>query len=171
MILNNLILHKINNYLDSCDKYVFFGLSKSILYEYRSVNNLVIKISDFFIRYYLHNYTKIVQLSIIIDWTDIQLIYYICKCKFNNLKKVSFNVDYSIFKQRNINNAIILEYTLLNKYLKIFFSNHINLVDISIQNSYSLKDSTILLIYNKCKELKNINLDNCIGLTSLSKKI
>ena len=99
-----------------------------------------------------------------------QLIHYICKYKFNNLEKISFNVDYSKFKQKNIHNAIILEYTLLNKYLKIFFSNHINLIDISIQNSFSVKDSTILLIFNKCKKLKNINLHNCIGLTSLSKK-
>lgn len=170
MIINNEILYNITKYLKYNEKYLFLISSKSIINEYTQVNNLVIYISDNFIRYYLHYYKNIINLSIIIDWTNMQLIHYICKYKFNNLEKISFDVDYSKFKQKNIHNAIILEYKLLNKYLKIFFSNHINLIDISIQNSYSVKDSTILLIFNKCKKLKNINLHNCIGLTSLSKK-
>ena len=149
MIINNSILYKITKYLNYNEKYLFIISSKSIIYEYTQVNDLVINISDNFIRYYLHYYKNIINLSIIIDWTNIQLIYYICKYKFNNLKTISFDVDYSKFKQKNINNATILEYTLLNKYLKIFFSNNINLVDISINNSYTLKDfgSTCLIIF------------------------
>jgi len=170
MIINNEVLQNIVNYLNYNEKYLFIISSKSIINEYTQVNNLVIKTSDYLIINYLNYYKNIVNLSIIIDWTNLELIYYICKCTFNNLEKVKFDIDYEKFREKNISNAVILEYTLLNKYLKIFFSNHVNLIDISIRNSYSLKDSTVLLIYNKCKKLKNINLDNCIGLTNLSKK-
>ena len=170
MKINSEILQNIVNYLNYNEKYLFIISSKSIINEYTQVNNLVIKTSDYLIINYLNYYKNIVNLSIIIDWTNLELIYYICKCTFNNLEKVKFDIDYEKFREKNISNAVILEYTLLNKYLKIFFSNHVNLIDISIRNSYSLKDSTVLLIYNKCKKLKNINLDNCIGLTNLSKK-
>lgn len=170
MIINNQIFQNIINYLNYNEKYLFIISSKSIINEYTQVNNLVIKISDYLIINYLNYYKNIVNLSIIIDWTNLELIYYICKFKFNNLEKVKFDIDYEKFREKNISNEIILEYTLLNKYLKIFFSNHVNLIDISIRNSYSLKDSTVLLIYEKCKKLKNINLNNCLGLTSISKK-
>lgn len=177
MHVNKHILENIVKYLDNSNKYIFCRLTKIILNEYISDNKLIIYTSDYHIRYYLHNYKKISDLSVIIDYNDKQLVYYICNCLFPNLINISFNIDYNkLYNENIINNENIiyfdkLEYILLNKYLKIFFSNHINLVKILINNSYSLKDSTIILIINKCKKLKKLDINNCIGLTDFSNRI
>ena len=151
-------------YLNFDDIYNFLQASKIIRNIVGNIKKLTIK-SNSYTNNCLPFYKNVESIKIIINNCNYILIDNLSKIRFKQLKEIIITVN----PYNNIVNDLNkYRYFISSRKFIHFITINDQIERITINNSYSISDFTILFILKRCKNLKYINVDNCNCLTELS---